>query len=74
MPLPIILVGGIYSGYFAVSEAAAVAVMYVLIVDVLILGEIKIKQLPKIMRESMVLVGVRVNYSRGFLSFNKLSN
>ena len=57
MPLPIILVGGIYSGYFAVSEAAAVAVMYVLIVDVLILGEIKIKQLPRIMRESMVLVG-----------------
>lgn len=57
VPLPIILVGGIYSGYFAVSEAAAVAVMYVLIVDVLILGEIKIRQLPRIMRESMVLVG-----------------
>ncbi len=57
IPLPIILIGGIYSGYFVVSEAAAVAVLYVLIVDVLILGEIKIKQLPRIMRESMVLVG-----------------
>ncbi len=57
MPLPVILVGGIYSGYFAVSEAAAVAVMYVLIVDVLILREISFKQLPKIMRDSMVLVG-----------------
>lgn len=57
IPLPIILIGGIYSGYFAVSEAAAVAVMYVLIVDVLILREIKIKRLPVIMRDSMVLVG-----------------
>jgi len=57
MPLPVILIGGIYSGYFAISEAAAVAVLYVLIVDVLILREIKITQLPKIMKESMILVG-----------------
>ena len=57
LPLPIILIGGIYSGYFAVSEAAAVAVLYVLVVDVLILGEVKIRQLPRIMRDSMVLVG-----------------
>jgi len=57
MPLPVILVGGIFSGYFAVSEAAAVAVLYVLIVDVVILREVTIKQLPSIMRESMTLVG-----------------
>jgi C4-dicarboxylate transporter DctM subunit len=57
LPLPIILIGGIYSGYFAVSEAAAVAVLYVLVVDVLILGEVKFRQLPRIMRDSMVLVG-----------------
>ncbi len=57
IPLPILLIGGIYGGYIAVSEAAAVAVLYVLVVDVLILREIKIKQLPSIMRESMVLVG-----------------
>ncbi len=57
LPLPVLLIGGIYSGYFAVSEAAAVAVMYVLIVNLLILKEIKIKQLPAIMRDSMVLVG-----------------
>ena len=57
IPLPIVLIGGIYSGYFAVSEAAAVAVMYVLIVDVVILREVSIKQLPAIMHDSMVLVG-----------------
>ncbi|MCK4675961.1 MAG: TRAP transporter large permease subunit [Gammaproteobacteria bacterium] len=57
IPLPIVLIGGIYTGYFAVSEAAAVAVLYVLIINVLILKEVKIKQLPVIMRDSMVLVG-----------------
>ena len=57
IPLPIIVLGGIYSGYFAISEAAAVTALYVLIVDVVILREIPLKKLPAIMRESMVLVG-----------------
>ncbi len=57
LPLPIVVLGGIYSGYFAVSEAAAVTVIYVFAVDVLILREIKWAELPGIMRESMVLVG-----------------
>ena len=57
IPLPIVVLGGIYSGYFAISEAAAVTALYVLIVDVVILREISLKKLPEIMRESMVLVG-----------------
>ena len=57
IPLPIVVLGGIYSGYFAISEAAAVTALYVLIVDVLILREIPLKKLPAVMRESMVLVG-----------------
>lgn len=57
IPMPFILIGGIYSGFFAISEAAAVAVMYVLIVEVLILREVPLKKLPNIMRDSMVLVG-----------------
>lgn len=57
LPLPFIVLGGIYSGYFALSEAAAVTALYVLIVEVLILREISIKKLPVVMRKSMVLVG-----------------
>jgi len=57
IPLPIIVLGGIYSGYFAISEAAAVTALYVLIIDVAILREIPLRKLPQIMRESMVLVG-----------------
>ena len=50
IPLPIVVLGGIYSGYFAISEAAAVTALYVLIVDVLILREIPLRKLPAIMR------------------------
>jgi C4-dicarboxylate transporter DctM subunit len=57
IPLPIVVLGGIYSGYFAVSEAAAVTALYVIVVEMLILREIRWRDLPRIMRESMVLVG-----------------
>ncbi|MBT4076165.1 MAG: TRAP transporter large permease subunit, partial [Gammaproteobacteria bacterium] len=55
--LPFLVLGGIYSGYFAVSEAASVTALYVLVVEVFLLREIKLKQLPGIIRESMMLVG-----------------
>jgi tripartite ATP-independent transporter DctM subunit len=57
IPLPIVVLGGIYSGYFAISEAAAVTAIYVLVIDVLVLKEVPLRELPRIMRESMVLVG-----------------
>ncbi len=57
LPLPIVVLGGIYSGFFAVSEAAAVTALYVLLVEVIILREIRWRDLPGIMRSSMVLVG-----------------
>jgi C4-dicarboxylate transporter DctM subunit len=57
LPLPIVVLGGIYSGFFAVSEAAAITALYVLIVEVLILREIPLRELPRIMRSSMILVG-----------------
>ena len=57
LPLPIVVLGGIYSGYFAVSEAAAVTALYVMIVELAILREIPLRELPRIVRESMVLVG-----------------
>jgi tripartite ATP-independent transporter DctM subunit len=57
LPLPIVVLGGIYSGFFAVSEAAAVTALYVLIVEVVVLREISLRELPRVMRESMLLVG-----------------
>ena len=57
IPLPFLVLGGIYGGYFAVSEAAAVTAVYVLIVEVLIMREIKFSELPDIIRDAMMLVG-----------------
>lgn len=57
IPLPVVVLGGIYSGFFAVSEAAAITALYVLIVTVLIRGEISFTKLPGVMRDSMKLVG-----------------
>ncbi len=58
IPLPIIILWGIYGGYITITEAASVTAFYVFIVEVFIYRDIKIKSdLPRVMRESMVLVG-----------------
>ena len=57
LPLPFVVLGGIYSGYFAVSEAAAITAVYVFLVEVVIYRDIHVPQLPEIMKKSMILVG-----------------
>jgi tripartite ATP-independent transporter DctM subunit len=57
IPMPFIVLGGIYSGYFAISEAAAIIATYVLFFEVIVYRDIKWRELPGIMRKSMVLVG-----------------
>jgi tripartite ATP-independent transporter DctM subunit len=57
LPLPVLVLGGIYSGYFAVSEAAAVTAFYVLIVEVFIHREVPLNELARVVREAMVMVG-----------------
>ncbi|WP_136810628.1 TRAP transporter large permease [Desulfosediminicola flagellatus] len=57
IPLPVIILGGIYGGFFVAGEAAAVTCLYVLIVEVLIYRDIKFSELPQIMSKSMMLFG-----------------
>ena len=57
LPLPVVVLGGIYSGYFAISEAAAVTAVYVTIAQVLLYRDIRLKQLPAIIIDAMVMVG-----------------
>ncbi len=57
IPLPFVILGGIYSGKLAASEAAAATALYVLIVTVLIRREIPLAKLPRVAREAMLLVG-----------------
>ncbi len=57
VPLPIVVLGGIYAGIFAVSEAAAITALYVFFVEVIVHREIRFRDLPRVIRESMLLVG-----------------
>lgn len=58
LPLPIIVIGGIYNGWFTATEAAAISAFYVFIVEVWIYKDLSLtKDIPKIMVESVVLVG-----------------
>jgi len=60
--LPVVVLGGIYpifgpTGIFTPTEAAAVAVVYAFVVELLIHREIKVKQIPALLWESSVLMG-----------------
>ena len=57
LPLPLIVLGGIYGGFFVAGEAAAVTALYVLVVQVFVLRDIPISRLPAIMVQSMMLFG-----------------
>ena len=57
LPLPVLVLAGVFSGKLAPSEAAAATALYVLIVTVLIRREIKLVELPRVIREAMLLVG-----------------
>ncbi|MCZ6889857.1 MAG: TRAP transporter large permease subunit [Gammaproteobacteria bacterium] len=57
LPLPFVVLGGIYSGYFAISEAAAMTALYAVVAEVGLYREVSVKALFGVMRESMVMVG-----------------
>jgi len=57
LPLPIIVIGGIYGGFITVSEAASATVVYALITECLIYQEIPAKQLVQVAIRSMRTVG-----------------
>ncbi len=52
---PIVVVGGIYTGIFSPTEAAAVSVAYAFILEVLIYRDVKWRDIPKIAESSAVV-------------------
>ncbi len=57
IPLPFIVLGGIYGGVLKIVEAASITACYALIVEVFIYRDIPVRRLPEIVKESMILVG-----------------
>jgi tripartite ATP-independent transporter DctM subunit len=52
-----VVLGGVFGGYFAISEAAAVTAAYVVLAEVVLYREVEWRQLSKVAVESMVMVG-----------------
>ena len=72
VPLPFVVLGGVFSGVFAISEAAAVTALYVVLAEVFGYREINMRQLAKVAKESMVMVGgilLILGVALGFTNF-----
>ena len=73
VPLPFLILFGIYGGIFTITEAAAVTVVYVLVIETWVYKDIHpLRQLPQLMINSMVLVGtilIILGTAMGFTSF-----
>ena len=58
LPLPFLIIGGIYQGLFTASEAASVMAFYVIITEVFIYKDLDLlKDIPRVAVKSMLLVG-----------------
>ena len=69
--MPIIILGGIYGGFFTPTESAAIAVVYGLIVSLLIYKDIKVKDLYQIFVKSglttattLIIMGTASTFGR----------
>lgn len=56
--MPLIILGGIYGGFFTATESAAIAVVYAFIVEIFIHREIKLKGLFPVFTETAEMLGM----------------
>jgi tripartite ATP-independent transporter DctM subunit len=57
LPLIPIVIGGMYGGLFTAAEASAVTAAYAFVVQVFVYRDIKLHDVPRVVKTSMVLVG-----------------
>jgi C4-dicarboxylate transporter DctM subunit len=55
--VPVIILGGIYSGYFTATESAVVALFYAVVVDVFVHRQLTLKKLFEITQETVKMSG-----------------
>lgn len=62
IPLPFLIIGGIYGGLFTATEAAAVTAFYVFVVEVFVYRDLHLfRDVPRVIKESMMLVGATLS-------------
>lgn len=69
---PVIILGGIYSGYFTPTEAAVISVVYSLIVSLFIYRTIKIRQIPSIFATAVSQYGALVMLLAIAMAFSRM--
>jgi len=57
LALPVLLLGGIYSGHFTPTEAAVAALVYALVVEGLVYREVGVKDFYRMVGETVVTLG-----------------
>lgn len=70
--LPVIILGGIYSGIFTATEAAGISVVYAAFVELFIYRSIKVDGIPRVFAEATVLIGsllIIIAVAQGFNKF-----
>ncbi len=60
LPLPFLIIGGIVGGLFSAAEAAAIAAMYVLIIELFLTRDMTLKKVGGVIRDSMKMTGAIV--------------
>ena len=55
---PVVLFGGLFSGIFTPTEAAAIAVVYALVLGLFVYREFRLKDLPKLIVDTVETTGV----------------
>ncbi|WP_413303848.1 TRAP transporter large permease [Bacillus sp. 1P10SD] len=67
--MPVIIVGGIFSGIFTATESAVIAVIYSLIIGLFVYKDLKINELPKKILETVTMsssIGIIIAASSPF--------
>ena len=55
--LPILILFGIFGGYSTLVETASITVLYILFIEVIVLKDLKLNDIPKIIKECSSLIG-----------------
>ena len=72
LTLPLFILGGIYIGVFNATQASAISVILALVIELLIHRQLKVSDLPDLLRESAVLMGsilIIITLAFGFNEF-----
>ncbi|HJL17894.1 MAG TPA: TRAP transporter large permease subunit [Sandaracinaceae bacterium LLY-WYZ-13_1] len=68
---PVVILGGIYTGFFTVVEASAVSVIYAVVVEIWIHRALRTREVPKIVAETGIILGSLLVIMVAALSFSE---